>query len=464
MRASSLKISLLVLGVAALVTLAVHLSPLPRAQAASDADYQRMQVFTEVLGEIEKKYVEKKTQEELITEALKGMVSSLDPHSAYLTPDEFRDLQIETKGSFHGVGIEITLKDGILTVVSPIEGTPAFKAGVQAGDRIIKIDGKLTKGMSLMDAVKLIRGPKGSKVTLTVLREGAPKLLDYAIARDLIPLRSVRFNLLEDGYGYVRIASFQEDTTNDLVKALRVLQSQKLPLKGLVLDLRNNPGGLLQEAVSVSDVFLKGGVIVSTKGRLAGQQMTYSAHKDAVAGDYPIIVLVNNGSASASEIVAGALQDHKRALLLGITTFGKGSVQTILPLEDRGALRLTTARYYTPSGRSIQAKGIEPDLVVPFEPPAKDKKNDNPSQAIREKDLSGVLPAEETAPPAPLAPPSQEPAKAKDNGDAKLYMAADKLNDDNQLVRALDLLKAWQVFAGMPARPVPAPAAPDAGK
>jgi carboxyl-terminal processing protease len=447
MRARSFKISLLVLGVAGLAALAAHLSPLPRAQAAGDADYQRMRVFTEVLGEIESKYVEKKTPEELITEALKGMVSSLDPHSAYLTPDEFRDLQIETKGSFHGVGIEITLKDGILTVVSPIEGTPAFKAGVQAGDRIIKIDGKLTKGMSLMDAVKLIRGPKGSKVTLTILREGVPKLQDFAIARDLIPLRSVRYNLLEDGYGYIRVASFQEDTTNDLVKALRALQAQKAPLKGLVLDMRNNPGGLLQEAVSVADLFLKGGVIVSTEGRLAGQQMTYSAHKDAVAGEYPIIVLVNNGSASASEIVAGALQDHKRALVLGVTTFGKGSVQTIIPLEDRGALRLTTARYYTPNGRSIQAKGIEPDLMVPFEPPAKEKKGDAPAQAIREKDLSGVLPAEEQAPPAP------EPAKPKEpkenDSENKLYMTTDKLNEDNQLVRALDLLKAWQVFAPM---------------
>jgi carboxyl-terminal processing protease len=358
------------------------------------------------------------------------------------------------------VGIEITQKDGVLTVVSPIEGTPAFKAGVQAGDRIIKIDGKLTKGMTLMDAVKLIRGPKGSKVSLTVLREGVAKLLDYAIVREIIPLHSVRFNLLEDGYGYVRIASFQEDTTQDLVKALRGLQSQKAPLKGLVLDLRNNPGGLLQEAVSVSDQFLKGGVIVSTKGRQANQQMTYSARRETTAGDYPMVVLINNGSASASEIVAGALQDHKRAILLGAATFGKGSVQTIIPLDDKGALRLTTARYYTPSGRSIQAKGIEPDLVVPFEPPAKEKKEDRAGQAIREKDLTGVLPAEETAPPAPetaVPPPAAEPAKDKNGeGENKLYMTADRLNSDNQLVRALDLLKAWQVFSAMAAKPATA--------
>ncbi len=462
MRSRYLKTVLLSIGLAALLALAMPHLPQPPAQAAGDADYQRMRVFTEVLTEIENKYVEKKSQEELITEALKGMVSSLDPHSSYLSPEEFRDLQIETKGSFTGVGIEITQKDGVLTVVSPIEGTPAFKAGVQAGDRIIKIDGKLTKGMTLMDAVKLIRGPRGSKVGLTVLREGASKLLDYAIVREIIPLHSVRSNLLEDGYGYVRIASFQEDTTQDLVKALRNLQSQKLPLKGLVLDLRNNPGGLLQEAVSVSDQFLRGGVIVSTKGRQANQQMTYSARKETTAGDYPVVVLVNNGSASASEIVAGALQDHKRAILLGAATFGKGSVQTIIPLDDKGALRLTTARYYTPSGRSIQAKGIEPDLVVPFEPPAKEKKEDKTSQAIREKDLTGVLPAEEAAPATEsAAPPAPaEPAKdAKDKngeGENKLYMAADRLNSDNQLVRALDLLKAWQVFSAMAAKPATA--------
>ncbi len=451
MRIRSHKAPIIILALALGLAVALPLLPRSNARAAGDADYQRMRVFTEVMSEIEQKYVEKKTTDELLTEALKGMVSSLDPHSAYLTPDEYKDLQIETKGSFQGVGIEITLKDGILTVVSPIEGTPAFLAGVQAGDRIIKIDGKLTKGMSLTDAVKMIRGPKGSKVMLTILREGAAKLQDYAINRELIPIRSVRYNLLEDGYGYIRIASFQEDTTQDLVKALRVLQSQKVPLKGLVLDLRNDPGGLLQEAVSVSDQFLKDGLIVSTKGRLPNQQMVFRATKNGMAQDYPMIVLVNNGSASASEIVAGALQDNKRALVLGTQTFGKGSVQTIIPLEDKGALRLTTARYYTPSGRSIQAKGIEPDLVVPFEPPV-EKKSENP-QAIREKDLSGAMAPEEK--PGALQEDKKHP---KDKEEDKLHMSADRLAKDNQLVRALDLLKAWQVFTVMGHKP-PAAAA-----
>jgi carboxyl-terminal processing protease len=445
MRNRSHKAPIIILALALAVAVALPLLPrTTTARAAGDADYQRMRVFTEVLGEIEQKYVEKKTTDELITEALKGMVSSLDPHSSYLTPDEYKDLQIETKGSFQGVGIEITLKDSILTVVSPIEGTPAFLAGVHPGDRIIKIDGKLTKGMSLTDAVKMIRGPKGTKVTLTILREGAAKLQDIAINRELIPLRSVRFNILEDGYGYVRIASFQEDTTQDLVKALRVLQGQKVPLKGLVLDLRNDPGGLLQEAVSVSDQFLKEGVIVSTKGRLPNQQMLFRATNHPTAQDYPVIVLVNNGSASASEIVAGALQDNKRALVLGTPTFGKGSVQTIIPLEDKGALRLTTARYYTPNGRSIQAKGIEPDLVVPFEQPV-DKKGENP-QAIREKDLTGAMAPEG---PANLEDKKQLKDKDKDDGGDKLQMTADRLSKDNQLVRALDLLKGWQVFTQM---------------
>ncbi len=411
----------------------------PGAKAASDDEYRRMRIFTEVLSEIQRKYVEKKSPDELITEAIKGMVSSLDPHSAYLTPDEYKDLQIETKGSFSGVGIEITMRDGVLTVVSPIEGTPAYKAGVQAGDRIIKIEGKLTKGMSLMDAVKAIRGPKGSKVTLTILREGAGQLKDISIVRELIPLRSVRYYLLEDGYGYVRVSNFQEDTTEDLIKALTVLQSQKVPLKGLVLDLRNDPGGLLQEAISVADQFLTSGVIVSTKGRLPSQDMVFKATPKATAGNYPVICLINTGSASASEIVAGALQDHNRAVILGTPSFGKGSVQTIIPLEDKGALRLTTARYYTPNGRAIQAKGIKPDVVVAFEPPQ--DKGDNKSklqQAIREKDLTGAMPAEEDK--------SQPPTANGKSSDSKLYMPPDRLARDNQLTRALDLLKAWKVF------------------
>ncbi|KIX13370.1 S41 family peptidase [Dethiosulfatarculus sandiegensis] len=409
------------------------------AQAASDAEYRRMRVFTEALAEIERKYVEKKSPEELINAAIKGMVSSLDPHSSYLTPEEYKELQVETKGSFTGVGIEITTKDGILTVVSPIEGTPAYKAGIKAGDRIVKIDGKLTKGMTSMDAVKAIRGPKGDKVVLSIMREGEARLLDIPIVRDVIPLVSVRHKIIEDGYGYVRISTFQENTTSDLVKALRNLQTQKIPLKGLVLDLRNDPGGLLQEAVGVADQFLEDGVIVSTKGRLPGQEMVFRATGSMTAGDYPIVCLVNNGTASASEIVAGALQDHSRAIIMGTTSFGKGSVQTIIPMDDNGALRLTTARYYVPSGRAIQAKGIVPDVVVAFEPPPEKPNKKEKFHGIREKDLNGAMKAEED-------PEAENKNKDEEETDDKLYMTAERLAKDNQLRRALDLLKAWQVF------------------
>jgi len=438
---------------ALLAALLIYLPHQASVRAAEDADYRRMRLLTEVLSEIERKYVEEKSRDELLTEAVKGMVQSLDPHSAYLTPPEYKELQLETKGSFFGVGIEITMRDGVLTVVSPIEGTPAYLAGIQAGDRIIKINGKLTKGMSLMDAVKTIRGPQGTKVTLTILHEGSAKLKDVAITRDLIPLRSVYFYLLEDGYGYVRISTFQENTTANLIKALQVLQAQKKPLKGLVLDLRNDPGGLLQEAIGVADQFLDSGVIVTTKSRPPAKEEVRRASKTVTAKNYPVICLVNNGTASASEIVAGALQDHKRAVIMGTPTFGKGSVQTIIPLEDQGALKLTTARYYTPSGRAIQAKGIEPDVTVPFVPQSQNNDKEK-SQIIREKDLSGAIPAEEK-PQKEGTPPEQ--TQAEDQKD-KLYFPKNRLEKDNQLTRALDLLKAWQVFekvAGKPAKSKP---------
>jgi carboxyl-terminal processing protease len=299
------------------------------------------------------------------------------------------EFQIETRGNFTGVGIEITMQDNILTVVSPIEDTPAYRAGVEAGDQIIKIDGKLTKNMSLLEAIRLIRGPKGTDVILTMHREGASKMLDIKIVRDVIPLHSVRFERFNNDIAYLRISNFQGDTSDKLREALEKLQSDPKPLKGIILDLRNNPGGLLDQSVQVSDQFLSGGVVVSTKGKIEEQNMEFEARPGTVAQDnIPVVVLVNEGSASASEIVAGALQDQKRALILGAKTFGKGSVQTIIPLPDGSGLRLTTARYFTPSGRSIQASGIEPDITVPSRVLKEGK-------IVREKDLEKHLTGEE---------------------------------------------------------------------
>ena len=416
---------------------------LPPARAATDTDYNNINLLISVIGLVQDYYVEEKTQDELIVDAVRGMVSSLDPHSAYLTAEEYKELQEDTKGSFSGVGIEITPKDGILTVVSPIEGTPADLAGVKAGDHIIKIDGTLTKSMTFTEAVKSIRGERGSKVTLSLMRDGESQLIDVTIVRDVIPVHSVRYNVLENGYGYIRIASFQENTTNDLIKALQTLQSQPTPMRGLVLDLRNDPGGLLTQAVDVADQFLQEGqLIVSTKGRDLGGSDTgerYTAHyarRYTAAENYPVVCLVNNGSASASEIVAGALQDHKRAIIMGTTTFGKGSVQTVLPLDrfttlNRGdALKLTTARYYTPSGRSIQAEGIVPDMEVPLEVPGEKL---DPNGELREKDIQGAM-------------SSQNQAGGASQNVSKLQYPLDKLAVDNQLQRALDQLKVWHVY------------------
>lgn len=319
--------------------------------------------FTDVYMRIKRNYVSEVEDRELLDNAIKGMLSGLDPHSAYLDENEFRDLQVGTSGEFGGLGIEVGMEDGFVKVISPIDDTPASRAGIRAGDLIIRLDDTPVKGMTLSDAVSMMRGKRGTDITLTIMREGEDSPLRITITRDVIRVQSVRWEELEPGFGYVRITNFQARTARDLVKAVESLRESG-PLQGLVLDLRNNPGGVLNGAVGVSDAFLEDGLIVYTEGRLQESQFRYTASPGDVAGGVPIVVLVNEGSASASEIVAGALQDHKRAVIMGAQTFGKGSVQTILPLAQETAIKLTTARYFTPLGRSIQAEGIEPDIKV----------------------------------------------------------------------------------------------------
>ena len=405
-------------------------------KAGTGESYRSLELLTEVLRQIEKNYVEPQDDQKLVQGAIKGMVQSLDPHSSFLSKDEHQDLLSETKGSFSGIGIEITVRDNVLTVVSPIEGSPANKAGIQAGDKIIKIDGKVAADMTLPEAVKSIRGEKGTKVTLTVMREGAEKPLEFTVIRDVIPIRSVRSTVLSPKIAYVRISNFQSKTTNDLSAELEKLENGR-KLEGLVMDLRNNPGGLLSQAIDVSDLFLDSGVIVSTKGRESSQDMKASAHKKKTDRTYPIIVLVNGGSASAAEIVAGALQDNKRALILGTKTFGKGSVQTIIPLSDGSGLRLTTAMYYTPSGRSIQANGIVPDVEVKFVPPVEDEGKEK-ARMLREKDLKGHLPGES-------GEEVDTEKRLEENENDK--RAKQLIEKDNQIRQALQLLQTWNIFS-----------------
>lgn len=415
----------------------------PNVSAVPRQDYESLEAFTNILSIVRKNYVEEVDTKNLVNGAINGMLTSLDPHSAYLTPELYKDLQMDTQGRFGGLGIEITVKGGVLTVVSPIEDTPAFKAGIKPGDMIFKIEDEFTKDMTLVDAVKKMRGPKGTKINLSIKREGVPELIDFTLMRDTIRVQSVRSRQLESGYGYVRLAQFQERSDRDVQKALEKLAAEKGGLKGLVLDLRNNPGGLLTQAVRVSDLFLDSGLIVYTEGRIEAQKQKYFAQKEGSWMDFPVVVLVNGGSASASEIVAGALQDHKRAVVLGTKTFGKGSVQTILPLDDNSALRLTTARYFTPSGRSIQATGIVPDIVVEASSQQDAKADEKKRSMLREENLPGHLPA-----PQQPSTPQQEPG---DKEKEKLVPPSaptgdESIDSDVQLKRALDLLKSWDVF------------------
>jgi carboxyl-terminal processing protease len=402
--------------------------------AATEETYKSLKIFTQVLDLIQKSYVEEVTPEDLVYGAINGMLGTLDPHSSFMPPDVYKELQVETKGSFGGLGIEITIKEGVLIVVSPIEGTPAFKAGIKSGDQIIKIEGKLTKNMTLMDAVKKMRGPKGTKITISVMRKGFTGLRDITIIRDIINIQSVKSKVLEGGYGYIRLATFQEKTEKDLEKALNELESMEGGLKGLILDLRNNPGGLLKQAVKVGDAFLDSGLIVYTDGRIESQKMRFKAKKGGAHVGFPLVVLVNEGSASASEIIAGALQDHGRAVILGTQTFGKGSVQTIIPLEDGSGLKLTTGRYYTPKGKSIQAKGILPDVLVED---TEKIAGINTRRHFREEDLEGHLNGDELD--------LKEKTDSSEGG-----VKSPKEIRDVQMERALDLLKTWNIFSRLP--------------
>jgi carboxyl-terminal processing protease len=325
--------------------------------------YENLKIFTEVLSYVEANYVQEVEPEKLIYGAIRGMLRTLDAHSSFMPPDVYREMQVETEGQFGGLGIEITIRDDVLTVVSPIEGTPAYRAGVQPGDKIVTVDGESTKDLSLIDAVKKLRGPVDSTVTLGVIREGFNEPKEFTLTRAIIHIKSVSWTALPDGIGYVKLRSFHKTTAEELEEALQDLEERRIT--ALVLDLRNNPGGLLEQAIAVADEFIEGGkLLVYTKGRLPSQNMKgYSKNEGSHLG-YPLVILVNGGSASASEIVAGALQDLERATLVGTKTFGKGSVQTIIPLSDGSGLRLTTAKYYTPKGREIHGKGIEPDIVV----------------------------------------------------------------------------------------------------
>jgi len=406
--------------------------------------YKNLEVFSSVLSIVQQDYVDEVNTKEALEGAIKGMLTNLDPHSSYLKPDDFKELQVETKGSFSGIGIEITIKDDMLTVVSPIEDTPAFKAGIKAGDRIIKIEGESTMDMSIFDAVKKLRGPKGSEVTISIHRDDWKDIEEFTLVRDVIPIHSIRSKILEPGYGYARITNFQRNTAKDLEDGIEELVKENAGLKGLVLDLRDDPGGLLDASIKVVDIFLDEGIIVSTKGRLEDQNMEFSAHAGGPDYKFPLIVLINGGTASASEIVAGALQDHKRALILGTQSFGKGSVQTIIPMADGAGLRLTTARYYTPNGTSIQARGITPDYLVLENTKNEEEADNGPEQFLREKDLRHHLKNGDKTEPKP------KPKTIEESGLISDAVTIDEktkevLDDDNQLTAALLVLKSMNL-------------------
>jgi carboxyl-terminal processing protease len=438
--------ALLVLAVLAAGSTMVSLARSQSASAANSEIYRQLDLFGEVLERVRSDYVEKPEDPKLIESAINGMLTALDPHSAYLNPKHFRDMQVQTRGEFGGLGIEVTMENGVVKVVAPIEDTPAARAGLMSGDLITHLDKEQILGLTLQEAVEKMRGPVNSPITLTIVRKGTEDPFEVKVTRDVIHINPVKYNAEGDDVGYIRLTTFNEQTTANLQKAVEELKKQLGPkLKGYIVDLRNNPGGLLDQAISVSDAFLDQGAIVLTRGRNLEETQRSNARQGDITDGQKIVVLINGGSASASEIVAGALQDHHRATILGTRSFGKGSVQTIIPLGSNGALRLTTARYYTPSGRSIQAKGIEPEVVVEEELPDELKQKAEIQGTRGEANLRGHLKGEDAAKAEgeDAAKGEGEDGAAPDEEEqsgSSSYVPPEK-DKDTQLQYALDLLR-----------------------
>ncbi|MGZ8416955.1 MAG: S41 family peptidase [Methyloceanibacter sp.] len=436
--------ALLVLAVLAAGSTMVSLARSQSASAANSEIYRQLDLFGEVLERVRSDYVEKPDDPKLIESAINGMLTALDPHSAYLNPKHFRDMQVQTRGEFGGLGIEVTMENGVVKVVAPIEDTPAARAGLMSGDLITHLDKEQILGLTLQEAVEKMRGPVNSPITLTIVRKGTEDPFEVKVTRDVIHINPVKYNAEGDDVGYIRLTTFNEQTTANLQKAVEDLKKQLGPnLKGYIIDLRNNPGGLLDQAISVSDAFLDQGAIVLTRGRNLEETQRSNARQGDITDGQKIVVLINGGSASASEIVAGALQDHHRATILGTRSFGKGSVQTIIPLGSNGALRLTTARYYTPSGRSIQAKGIAPEVVVEEELPEDLKKKAEVQGTRGEANLRGHLKGEDATKAEGEAEAEGEDGAAveeEEQSGSSSYVPAEK-DKDTQLKYALDLLR-----------------------
>ena len=395
--------------------------------------------FSDIFARVKTDYVEDVDDKTLLENAIRGMLTGLDPHSSYLNVDEYKELKIGTTGKFGGLGIQVGMEDGFVKVISPIDDTPAFRAGIESGDLIIRLNDKSVKGMTLNDAVKIMRGDPGTDIKLTVIREGADKPLPFTVTRDIISVKSVKSRILEPDYGYIRISNFQSKTARDLVNELSNLKKKnKNELKGLVLDLRNNPGGVLSAAADVSDAFINEGKLVYTKGRIKNSDFEFNAKPGDIMNGSPVVVLINGGSASASEIVAGALQDHRRAVIMGSKSFGKGSVQTIQELRSGGAVKITTARYFTPSGRSIQGEGITPDIILERYEVTESKVDS--TLRIKESDLSGSI-SNPTKSQEALKKAEEEGAKDEEKKDVKI-----KASDDFQLFEALLLLKGLNIL------------------